>query len=159
MKPDAMNITPRVEPATAADIEAMSGLLGELFALESDFRPAPEKQRRGLRLILEQPALGQLFVLRHDGQVIGMANALLTVSTAEGQQVVLLEDVIVKAGFRGQQLGRLLIKHVLDWAQARGLTRVTLLADQDNAGALAFYRKLGFAPSAMCVWRKKLAAE
>jgi GNAT superfamily N-acetyltransferase len=153
-----MKTNPRIEPAVAADIEAMTELLGELFALESDFRPEPEKQRRGLRLILEQPALGQLFVLRLDDQVIGMANALLTVSTAEGQPVVLLEDVIVKAEFRGQQLGRLLISHVLDWAQARGLTRVTLLADQDNARALAFYRKLGFASSAMSVWRKNLSA-
>jgi GNAT superfamily N-acetyltransferase len=148
-----------IEAAVAADIEAMTGLLGELFALESDFRPEPDKQRRGLRLILEQPALGQLFVLRRDGQVIGMASALLTVSTAEGRQVVLLEDVIVQAALRGQQLGRLLIEHVLGWAQARGVTRVTLLADQDNAGALAFYRKLGFAPSAMCVWRKTLSPE
>ncbi len=148
-----------IEAAVAADLEAMSGLLGELFALESDFRPEPEKQRRGLRLILEQPALGQLFVLRRNGQVVGMANALLTVSTAEGQQVVLLEDVIIQAEFRGQQLGRLLIEHVLAWARARGLTRVTLLADRDNARALAFYRKLGFAPSAMSVWRKNLAAE
>jgi GNAT superfamily N-acetyltransferase len=147
-----------IEAASAADIEAMTALLGELFALESDFQPEPDKQRRGLRLILEQPALGQLFVLRRAGLVIGMANALLTVSTAEGQQVVLLEDVIIQAAFRGQQLGRLLIAHVLDWAQARGLTRVTLLADQDNVGALAFYRQLGFAPSAMGVWRKALAA-
>ena len=41
-----------------------------------------------------------------------------------------------------------------------GLPRVTLLADQDNAPALAFYARLGFAPSAMRVlaqaprWRR-----
>ena len=62
--------------------------------------------------------------------------------------------VIVKAGFRGRQLGRRLVEHVLDWARANGMPRVTLLADKDNAPALAFYARLGFAPSAMKVLRK-----
>jgi ribosomal protein S18 acetylase RimI-like enzyme len=36
------------------------------------------------------------------------------------------------------------------------MPRVTLLADKDNAPALAFYERLGFAPSAMNVLRKSL---
>jgi len=46
---------------------------------------------RGLRLILDNPALGRLFVLRDEEQVPGMANALVTASTAEGGRVLLLE--------------------------------------------------------------------
>ncbi|MDR1934934.1 MAG: GNAT family N-acetyltransferase, partial [Candidatus Accumulibacter sp.] len=92
----------RVDFATAADLEAMADLLAELFALESDFAPEREKQLAGLRLILDDPGIGRLFVLRVDGRVAGMANALLTVSTVEGRRVVLLEDVIVAAGYRGR---------------------------------------------------------
>ena len=80
-----------------ADLEALADLLAELFTLESDFRPERDKQLRGLRLILDNPQIGRLFVLRVDQKVAGMANALITVSTAEGRSVVLLEDVIVKA--------------------------------------------------------------
>jgi len=149
-----MNIT--IDCASVSDLEALADLLAELFTLESDFRPEREKQLRGLRLILDNPQIGQLFVLRVDQQIAGMANALFTVSTAEGQQVVLLEDVIVKASFRGRKLGRQLVEHVLDWAAATGMPRVTLLADKDNAPALAFYERLGFAPSAMRVLRKNL---
>lgn len=151
-----MNPGTTVTMATGADLEAMADLLAELFMLESDFSPERDKQLRGLRLILDNPQLGRLFVLRAGDQVAGMANALLTISTAEGCPVLLLEDVIVKAQWRGCGLGRQLVEHVFDWALAAGITRVTLLADQDNAPALDFYSRLGFTPSAMCVLRRKL---
>lgn len=152
-----MNI--HIDPASVDDLDAMADLLYELFTLESDFKPEREKQLRGLCLILEHPEIGQLFVLRVDGRVAGMANALITVSTAEGRKVVLLEDVIVNAAYRGQKLGRLLVEHVFEWATQNGLPRVTLLADKDNAPALAFYERLGFETSAMRVLRKPLAIE
>jgi GNAT superfamily N-acetyltransferase len=142
--------------ATAEDLPQLADLLAELFALESDFQPDRDKQLRGLRLILDEPALGRLFVLRVDGQVAGMANALVTVSTAEGGRVLLLEDVIVGRAHRGGGLGRKLVEHVQDWAKQQGMTRVTLLADRDNAPALDFYRRLGFETSPMTVLRKPL---
>lgn len=145
-----------VDFATEADLPAMAGLLHELFTLESDFRPERDRQLAGLRRILDTPALGRLFVLRIDGQVAGMANALITVSTALGAPVLLLEDVIVGRPWRGRGHGRRLVEHVLDWAKAQGMGRVTLLADKDNAPALAFYARLGFEPSAMLVRRKLL---
>ena len=150
-----MNIT--VDFATEADLPAMADLLYELFTLESDFQPEREKQLRGLKLILDTPAIGQLFVLRVDGQVAGMANALITVSTAQGTRVLLLEDVIIGARHRAAGLGRRLVEHVCAWAESQGMSRITLLADRDNAKALAFYDRLGFAASAMVVRRKPLS--
>jgi GNAT superfamily N-acetyltransferase len=143
-----------IDFATAADLPHLADLLAELFALESDFVPERDKQLRGLRLILDNPDLGRLFVLRVDGKVAGMANALVTVSTAEGGRVLLLEDVIVSREHRGGGLGRKLVEHVLEWAKRQGMTRVTLLADRDNAPALDFYRRLGFEPSHMTVLRR-----
>ena len=139
------------------DLPQLADLLAELFTLECDFRPERDKQLRGLRLILNEPASGRLFVLRVDGRVAGMANALITVSTAEGGRVLLLEDVIVRSEHRGGGLGRRLVEHVLAWAREQGMMRVTLLADRDNHAALDFYRKLGFEQSNMLVLRKPLA--
>jgi len=135
----------------------LADLLAELFTLESDFAPDRDKQLQGLTLILENPACGQLFVLRDGAQIAGMVNALITVSTAEGGRVLLLEDVIVQSEYRGRGLGRQLVSHVLDWARAEGMARVTLLADQDNHAALDFYGKLDFELSHMTVLRKKIA--
>ena len=149
-----MNAT--IDFATADDLESMADLLAELFTLESDFKPERRKQIAGLRLILENPDIGRLFVVRIDGRVAGMANALFTVSTAEDCRVVLLEDVIVKAPHRATGLGRKLVEHILAWAATNSLSRVTLLADKDNTPALAFYERLGFEYSAMRVLRKQV---
>lgn len=146
----------RIDFATSEDLPQLADLLAELFTLESDFKPERDKQLRGLRLILDEPSLGRLFVLRIAGQVAGMTNALITISTAEGGRVLLLEDVIVSRVHRGGGYGRRLVEHVLDWAHEQGMTRVTLLADRDNHPALDFYRRLGFETSHMTVLRKNL---
>lgn len=147
----------QIDFATEEDLPQLADLLAELFALESDFQPDREKQMRGLRLILNDPAIGRLFVLRVDGKVTGMANALITISTAEGGPVVLLEDIIISGTHRGMGLGRRLFDHVVAWAKGQGMTRVTLLADGDNRSALAFYDNLEFELSNMVVLRKPLA--
>lgn len=147
----AMNC--RIGYAGADDLPHLADLLGELFALESDFKPDRDRQLRGLRMILDEPVVGRLFVLRIDGKVAGMANALLTVSTAEGARVVLLEDVIVSREHRSGGFGRRLVEHVLAWAKEQGIARVTLLAYRDNQAALDFYHRLGFGDSNMVVVR------
>ncbi|MDP3514583.1 MAG: GNAT family N-acetyltransferase [Sulfuritalea sp.] len=146
----------QIDFATAADLDAMAGLLGELFALEADFKPDRARQLAALRWILDHPAHGRLFVARDGDQVVGMANALLGISTAEGGPVLILEDVILAAGHRGGGHGRKLVEHVLAWAAGEGMSRVTLLADRGNAAALAFYERLGFEASAMVVRRRSL---
>jgi GNAT superfamily N-acetyltransferase len=142
--------------AGESDLPALANLLKELFTFEAEFQPDRQKQLAGLKLVLDNPDLGRLFVMRVDGKVAGMANALITVSTAEGARVLLLEDVIVRAEYRGHGLGRKLIQHVLDWAKAEGMMRVTLLADKDNISALGFYERLGFRYSSMRVLRREL---
>src|SRR5262252_480812 len=64
----------RIEPATLEDLPLLTELLMDLFAQESDFRPDYANQMRGLRLILEQPSRGRIFVLRSPIQIIGMIN-------------------------------------------------------------------------------------
>lgn len=146
-----------IDFATVGDLPKLADLLAELFTLESDFRPERDKQLRGLRMILDNPALGRVFVVRDGAVVAGMANALITVSTAEGARVLLLEDVIVAREYRGRGLGRELVEHVLAWARLENMLRVTLLADRANHPALDFYEKLGFGPSNMRVLRKSLS--
>ena len=118
-----------IEPATEADLDELSKLLGELFAHEGDFRPDKDKQLRGLRLIFEQPSRGRVFVLRRNGAIVGMINLLFTISTAEGGFVMLLEDLVVHAKYQG------------------------LLTDRPENVAQAFFRKHGFVDSSMIPMR------
>src|SRR4029077_11445057 len=94
-----------IEPATEADLDELSAMLGELFAQEGDFRPDKNKQLRGLRLVFEQPSRGRAVVLRRNGAVVRMINLLFTISTAEGGFVMLLEDLVVHTQYQGQGYG------------------------------------------------------
>src|SRR5438309_7587541 len=105
-----------IEPATEADLDELSQMLGELFAQESDFRPDKEKQLRGLRLIFEQPSRGRVFVLRRDGAIVGMINLLFTISTAEGGFVIVLEDLVVHKQYQAHGSGSKLLQHAIDFA-------------------------------------------
>ncbi len=142
-----------IEPATQADLDELSELLGELFAHESDFRPDKNKQLRGLRLIFEQPSRGRVFVLRRNGAIVGMINLLFTISTAEGGFVMLLEDLVVHAKYQGHGYGNKLLEHAIDFAKKKNFLRITLLTDRPENVAQAFFRKHGFVDSSMIPMR------
>src|SRR5216683_7500099 len=148
-----------IEPATEADLDELSEMLGGLFAQESDFRPDKEKQLRGLRLIFEQPSRGRVFVLRRDGVIVGMINLLFTISTAEGGFVILLEDLVVHTQYQGQGYGNRLLKHAIDFAKQKNFLRITLLTDRPENVAQSFFRKHGFHESSMIPMRLLITPE
>jgi GNAT superfamily N-acetyltransferase len=148
----------RIEPATIEDLPSLAELLMDLFTHESDFRPDYNNQMRGLRLILEQPSRGRIFVLRSANRIIGMINLLFTISTAEGGFVIVLEDLIIDKNFRGQGMGSELLMYALDYVRQKGFLRITLLTDRISAGSLSFFEKHGFQRSDMVPMRLFLGA-
>jgi len=144
-----------VRAATVADIARMAELLGQLFAIESDFAADADTQRRGLELLL---GAGDhcVLVAETDGFVVGMCTAQLLVSTAEGAPKALLEDLVVDADHRGHRIGSCLLREAERWAQARGATRIDLLADQKNHRALAFYTRENWRRTELVALQKSL---
>lgn len=143
----------RIENATIDDLEELADLLHDLFSQEADFVPNREKQMRGLRLILEQPSRGRIFVLRGPSRIFGMINLLITISTAEGGFVLLLEDLVVHRDHRGQGYGTRLLLHAIDFARSKGFLRITLLTDQPDVRTQNFYERHGFVRSHMLPMR------
>ena len=148
-----------IEPATEADLDELSQLLGELFAQESDFRPAKDRQLRGLRLIFEQPSRGRVFVLRCGGVIVGMINLLFTISTAEGGFVMLLEDLVVHKRYQAHGYGAKLLNHAIDFAKKKNFLRITLLTDRPENLAQEFFRRHGFVESSMIPMRLWLKSQ
>jgi GNAT superfamily N-acetyltransferase len=148
----------RIEPAILDDLPALAELLHDLFSQEEDFVPDRDKQLRGLKLILEQPARGRIFVLRNANKIIGMINLLITISTAEGGFVLLLEDLIIHREHRGQGYGTRLLQHAIEFARQKQFLRITLLTDKPNTPQKNFYQKNGFVESGMVPMRMYLPA-
>ncbi|MCG7902092.1 MAG: GNAT family N-acetyltransferase [Candidatus Thiodiazotropha weberae] len=138
-----------------SDFDKMVDLLRQLFSIEADFNVDPDKQRRGLELLQESES-AEIFVVRNDNQgVVAMATLQLVVSTAEGGLVAWLEDLVVDADHRGQGIGELLLSHINQWLENRGVKRVQLVADRDNRLALDFYKKQGWQEINLNVLRRK----
>jgi GNAT superfamily N-acetyltransferase len=150
---------PAIEQATLEDLPFLTDLLMDLFASEEDFKPDRIKQMRGLRLILEQPNRGRIFVLKHHGMILGMVNILFTISTAEGGFVLLLEDLVIHPDHRHLGFGGRLIEHVISYAKQKDFLRITLLADRMNELSRAFFRKHGFVESTMIPMRLLLGGK
>jgi len=93
-----------IREARLDDIPRLCALLAELFAQEADFAPDAERQRRGLRLILDNPACGRVYCASQSGAIVGMVTILFTVSTAEGSRAAWLEDMVVDPDRRGRAL-------------------------------------------------------
>ncbi len=146
----------RIEPATLEDLPDLVELVMSLFQIEQDFEPDRDKQEKGLRLILEQPNRGRIFVLRTDHSIMGMVNLLFTISTAEGGFVALLEDVVIHPEHRGQGYGTRLVEYVLDFARQKEFCRITLLTDTISEESQRFFQRFGFAKSHMIPMRRPI---
>jgi GNAT superfamily N-acetyltransferase len=143
-----------IESATLTDLPELVDLLEDLFTLETDFRPDRSKHLRGLRLILEEPSRGRIFVVRNEnGMILGMINLLFTISTAEGGFVTLLEDLIIRREHRHHGYGDRLLQHAIQYAREKDFLRITLLTDRMNTEAQQFFKTHGFFESKMIPMR------
>lgn len=146
----------RIDQATAADIPALSDLLTVLFSQEAEFTPDAPAQCRGLAQIIDHPDRGTVLVAREGDHLIGMVNLLFTISTALGEPVALLEDMVVAPAGRSGGVGTQLLSAAIATARARGCKRITLLTDRANEAAQRFYARQGFVASGMLPMRLML---
>jgi GNAT superfamily N-acetyltransferase len=142
-----------VRPAALADIDALAGLLSILFAQEADFIPDTKRQAQALRLIINQPDVGQILCATDEAGIVGMVSILFTVSTAEGGRAAWLEDMVVRPDKRKQGIGVQLLNAAIRDAQNAGCRRIALLTDAANDAAMRFYQRTGFVRSQMIPFR------
>jgi len=156
LKPESVTDTLHIGEATTDQIPQLCELLGELFDQESDFMPDQFKQAAGLRLVIENPDCGRIFVGRQGTLVVGMINLLIIPSARQGGMGLLFEDLIVKSDFRGQGIATRLLKHAFEFACKIGAVQATLLTDDFNEPAAHLYRKMGFSQSGLSPMRMSL---
>lgn len=148
------SIVIRIRKARLSDLPDLARLLAELFSIEQDFVVNARRQRRGLKLILSAPNEWRVFVAEGGGRVVGMCSVHRLVSTAEGAESALIEDMVVRKGWRGKGVGRKLLAAAETWSFAQGFRRLQLLADRDNKKALLFYRRNGWSRTHLICLRK-----
>ena len=132
-----------IEEAGEDDLEAMAHLLSILFAIEQDFEIDYEKQLSGITKLYHSQGKN-LLVAKYEGEVVGMVTMQRLISSAEGDYIGQIEDLVVKEAYRKMGVGSRLINKMRAIAQEYGYKRIQLAADEDNANALRFYTRRGF---------------
>jgi GNAT superfamily N-acetyltransferase len=145
-----------IRDAEMGDLDAMVNLLMLLFAVETDFQINPRRHRQGLAMMLSGHRKHRCVkVAEVDDQVVGMGTAQSLISTAEGGEVTLVEDMVVDPNWRYCGIGRRLMDSIEIWAIDRGTRRMQLLADRTNFSALDFYDRIGWHPTQLICLRRK----
>ena len=143
-----------IAEATSDDLDALTELLGLLFEHEPEFSADRFKQAAGLKLILDNPAVGRILVARKENLIVGMVNLLFTVSTALGKHVVILDDLVVSLTERGNGVGKLLMDAASSYCVEHNDARISLQTDFDNYAAQHLYESRGLVRSTMIPYRK-----
>jgi GNAT superfamily N-acetyltransferase len=137
-----------VRDAAAGDLPAVLALLREDVirevdesALEVDvYRPAFEEILAADHLLL--------LVGEEDGEIVATAQVTWLRHLSYGGRLKChVESVRVRSDLRGGGRGRLLMRHIVGLARARGAARIELTTNRRRARAHDFYTSLGFVPS------------
>lgn len=113
----------------------------ELIAeLEAHLEPLyPVLSRHGYsveKLIVQQVAF---FVLRADDQPAGCGGIQLC-----GAEYGELKRMYVRPQFRGRRFGEMLVDHLTNYAQARGISLIRLETGIYQSAAIHLYERIGF---------------
>jgi len=126
--------------ATAKDVPAMMNLVHEL----AEFEKAPEEvinteEKMAMEGFGQNPAF-KAIVAEVSGVVCGMSVFYYSYSTWKGKSIY-IDDIIVNEAYRGNGVGRALIKATIQVAKEEGVGKLHWQVLDWNEPAIKFYQK------------------
>jgi GNAT superfamily N-acetyltransferase len=134
---------PTIRFATVDDVEAihraMIGIATIMGEREKVVSTPDDIRRFGFG---EKPAFEAL-IAEADGQCAGVCVFFASFSTYRGEPGVYVQDLFVEPAMRGSGVGAKLLHRLAAVTRERGGRYIRLSVDVRNAGAQAFYTRLG----------------
>jgi GNAT superfamily N-acetyltransferase len=131
-----------IRPYSPEDEEGVRALASRLVIGAAAWIPA-EAMAASIQKWLDDSLAGVAFVAEDSSHIVGFA----TVSERKhftGVSEAYVGELAVAADSEGSGIGRALMEAVESWAKTQGLARVSLDTGAANAGARAFYARLGY---------------
>lgn len=150
-----MNMTLRLRKAVINDADAIVRHWKDFMAIfignvELDMAMVPDAQERFKRYVLKciRSKKSLVIVAERNGNVVGYSiwniDRRPPVYMTDKQAYVM--DIYMTKSERGRGTGKKLMETMMGWAREKGLRLVALNVHPENAGAIRFYRRLGFKP-------------
>jgi N-acetylglutamate synthase-like GNAT family acetyltransferase len=144
--------------AALSDAPQVLALLVEIIGDHGVTPPEPERLTATVSSILTAPDHSFLVAESH-GHLVGMCALVFSLSTWSASPVCELQDLVVTRSHRRGHVGRGLVQTAESIAQARGCSRLFLMAESWNLDAHSFYRSLGLAEKTCLYFERDLPAE
>lgn len=123
-----------------AGVELVAPPIAEFVDAVGVLRASPPEQRAAhLERLACTPLAMHAVIARIDGR------AVATGQVAIDQDLAGIYDMVTESASRGNGLATLIVNALLAWAAQRGAKHAFLQVNDDNAQALAVYRRFGFA--------------
>jgi ribosomal protein S18 acetylase RimI-like enzyme len=145
----------RIRAATPQDYGVLLPLFEEIDALhrlqhpERFQKPAgPARERDFFLTALADEHVG-FFVAEANGELAGHVHVIVRdtppVPVLKPRRFAHIDEIVVKAAYRGHGVGHLLMAQAEAWAKAQGAASIELGVYEFNHEAQGFYRDLGYA--------------
>jgi ribosomal protein S18 acetylase RimI-like enzyme len=143
-----------IRPATAQDYDDLCEIIAEVDEMHRQrcphiFQkpPGPARERDYILGLLADEDHG-LFVAEIAGQLAGFLHVLAhdtpPIPILVPRRLAVVDNLVVRRDLRRAGIGRALMERAEQWAREQGATEIDLHVFEFNAGAIAFYRRLGY---------------
>ena len=131
-----------IRGAQHSDIPAILDFLWQLDVLDGQEKDFHVDESSLAELLFSERPVGEAWVAA-DAEPAGVAIVSPILFASDGRASLYLTKLFVKEEYRGQGIGRSLIRHCQQVARARNLARVVWGANATNESAFRFYEGLG----------------
>lgn len=135
-----------ISPATEADTETISEILGEIEAYYGGENVPGDPDQIRSALFSDRPA-AHVLLARDGDQILGLASYSFLWPAAGADTSLYLKELYVRSEARRRSVARKFMEALEEAAVAEGCSRIEWTADADNPPALAFYEALGATPN------------
>jgi len=129
--------------ATAADLDTIMPLMRQSYAFERR-RFDPDRARRAVHELLEDPRLGELWLISDRSGVIGYFCLAFGYSLEYHGRDAFLDELFVVEGCRRMGVGTATLEFIEERAKALGIGAVHLEVANQNHSAYSLYLRMGY---------------
>jgi phosphinothricin acetyltransferase len=117
----------------------------------------PGRKQLTVAEILQQETPVYIVCCREEGRIVGIA--LMALYKVLSGHKAWIEDVVVDQQYRGQGVGRALVKKLISLAEEKGVSDIFLFTETHRQVAIRLYEQLGFEIRHSNIYTLKLNAD
>jgi ribosomal protein S18 acetylase RimI-like enzyme len=132
-----------VRKATQNDLQLFLELMTEFYA-ESGYELEPNSTTQAFQTILEQPHLGQIWLIQDGFQDVGHVLVTYKFAMEYAGMIACIDDLFVLKAFRNRGLSTASLEKIRKYCEENQYRSMTVEVGNDNDPAQKVYRRIGF---------------